>query len=120
MPLSTIIVANIRKARKARQFSQEYMALKLGMSQPAYSDLENENVRFPIERMEKFAEILECPIEELLEGIVSNRKQEHSSKEDYVWLEEINLIKQLHDEIIRSKDELIQQLKNQLSHKEGF
>ncbi|MES2779577.1 MAG: helix-turn-helix transcriptional regulator [Bacteroidota bacterium] len=121
MPLSNILVENIRKARKQKQFSQEYMAVKLGISQPAYSDIENERVRFPIEKIERFAEILECPTHTLFDGILQNDIKEQEGKinplEQLILFEDIQFIKKLHEEVIRSKDELIQNLKNQLATK---
>ncbi len=61
-------VFRIRKRRNEMQYSQEYMASKLGISQPAYANLENEETKINIKRLEKIAEILEIEIADLIDG----------------------------------------------------
>lgn len=50
---------NIRKIRRAKDFTQEYMAFEMGISQKAYSDIENSKVRINLEILTKISEILE-------------------------------------------------------------
>ncbi|NAW50763.1 helix-turn-helix domain-containing protein [Elizabethkingia argentiflava] len=50
---------SIRQIRRNKDYTQEYMALELGISQKAYSDLENGKVRMNMSTLLKVAEILE-------------------------------------------------------------
>jgi len=50
---------NIRKIRRERDFTQEYMAFEMGISQKAYSDIENAKVKINFEILTKISDILE-------------------------------------------------------------
>jgi len=49
---------NIRKIRRSRDFTQEYMAFEMGISQKAYSDIENSKVKINLEILTKISDIL--------------------------------------------------------------
>ena len=49
---------NIRKIRRERDLTQEYMAFEMGISQKAYSDIENSKVKINLETLTKISEIL--------------------------------------------------------------
>lgn len=50
---------NIRKIRRSRDLTQEYMAFEMGISQKAYSDIENSKVKINLEILTKISDILE-------------------------------------------------------------
>lgn len=50
---------NIRKIRRSKDFTQEYMAFEMGISQKAYSDIENARVKINFEILTKISDILE-------------------------------------------------------------
>lgn len=50
---------NIRKIRRDKDFTQEYMAFKMGISQKAYSDIENSKVKINLEILNKISTILD-------------------------------------------------------------
>lgn len=50
---------NIRKIRRERDLTQEYMAFEMGISQKAYSDLENSKVKVNLEILTKVSAILD-------------------------------------------------------------
>lgn len=52
----------IRKLRESKEFSQEYVAEKLGMSTNGYGNIERNQVRVSLERLEQIAIILGCSI----------------------------------------------------------
>ena len=56
----------IRKLREFRQYSQEYVAKKLKITQGAYSRMEQGDIDLPFSRLEKVAEVLEMPVEKLV------------------------------------------------------
>lgn len=50
---------NIRKIRRDRDLTQEYMAFEMGISQKAYSDIENSKVKMNLEILTKVSGILD-------------------------------------------------------------
>ena len=57
---------NIRKVREYRSYTQDYLALKLGISQNAYSKLELAYTRITLERLIQIAQILDVDSIDLL------------------------------------------------------
>src|ERR1700710_2652240 len=56
----------LRLFREFRNYSQEYIAEKLGITQNTYSRIENNQTKMTAERLEKLAIILNIPPMELL------------------------------------------------------
>lgn len=63
----------IREARIKKEFSQEYMAHVLGISQSHYSNLENGEASFDVEKLGKLLDVLELNPLEVIE--FSERQQ---------------------------------------------
>ncbi len=62
---------SIKKIRQFRNFTQQYVADKLNISQNAYSRIENGSTKLTIERLEQISKLLSVSIETVL----SNDKQ---------------------------------------------
>lgn len=62
-----LVCKNIRKIRELRGYSEEYLALKLGMSQNNYSKIELGKIALTIDRMSEISKILEIEPSKLLE-----------------------------------------------------
>lgn len=60
------VASNIRKIREYRDYTQEYLAMKLGISQNAYSKIELAYTRITLERLIQIAQILEVDSVDLL------------------------------------------------------
>jgi transcriptional regulator with XRE-family HTH domain len=60
------IAAAIRNNREIRNYTQEYLAFKLNISQNAYSKIELGYTKITLERLFKIAEILEVDVIELI------------------------------------------------------
>lgn len=58
----------IKRLRERLNYSQEHMADKLGISQPAYAKIENGTTKIDIERLFHISNILDVEPHELLEG----------------------------------------------------
>ncbi len=56
------VLIKIRDARKDKGYSHENMAMELGISQGAYTNLENNESRLSVERLIQIAQILDKPI----------------------------------------------------------
>ena len=60
------IAANIRNKREYRNYTQEYLAFKLNISQNAYSKIELGHTKITVERLFQIAEVLEFDVVELI------------------------------------------------------
>jgi transcriptional regulator with XRE-family HTH domain len=106
----------LRLLREFRNYSQEYIAEKLGITQHAYSRIENNLTKLTAERLERLAAILNIPPLELLsdkEPVISFSDSGASIKEDH-WKEIIENNRQLYGQVICSKDEKIAFLENEI------
>ncbi|RVU01747.1 XRE family transcriptional regulator [Mucilaginibacter limnophilus] len=60
------VAANIRKIREEKNYTQEYLAAKLKISQNAYSKIELGYTKITLERLFQIAEVLETGAIELI------------------------------------------------------
>lgn len=74
-----LITDEIRRLRMAKSFSQDYMAEKLGITQQAYSKIENQISEASISRLQQICEILDVPLPQLLgidDGVIDENSKE--------------------------------------------
>jgi len=62
------VAVNIRKIREYRNYTQEYLAMKLSISQNAYSKIELGYTKITLERLYQIAQILEVDLIELIKA----------------------------------------------------
>ena len=69
------LIGRIRKRREALNYSQEYLAAKLCISQKTYSKLELQHNKLTVERLLQICDVLEVDIKDLLQhdGYVAMR-----------------------------------------------
>ena len=110
----------LRLLREFRNYSQEYIAEKLGITQHAYSRIENNQTKLTAERLERLAAILNIPPLELLsdkEPVIyfsdTGIPPSTSGKEDH-WKEIIENTRQLYGQVICGKDDKIAFLENEI------
>lgn len=60
------IPKKIKNIRELRNFTQEYMAQQLGMTQAGYSRIESGKTDVSLSQLNKIAEVLEVSLEDLL------------------------------------------------------
>lgn len=60
------VASNIRKQREDKNYTQEYLAAKLKISQNAYSKIELGYTKITLERLFQIAEVLETSTIELI------------------------------------------------------
>lgn len=58
----------IKKIRESKNYTQEYVAGKLSISQNTYSKIEGGETKLTTDRLQEIADILDVPIEELITG----------------------------------------------------
>lgn len=61
------IAANIRKARMHKNYSQEYLGIRLHISQNAYSKIEIGQSNITLQRIFEIAEVFEVDVCELID-----------------------------------------------------
>lgn len=61
-----VVAGNIRKVREYRNYTQDYLAAKLGISQNAYSKIELGYSKITLDRLFHIALILEVEVTQLL------------------------------------------------------
>lgn len=61
------VAANIRRIRESKGYTQEYLAMKLGISQNAYSKIELGYTKITLERLFHVARLLETDVMQLME-----------------------------------------------------
>ena|SRR5690606_21596980 len=109
-----MIGTNIKRYRELRNYTQEYMAKQLNISQNAYSKIEANQTKVDVERLQKLAEILEVGEMDLMRepNIVNLYNNQlihngyvHSIKNDYQDFAE-KLLKPQHELIALMRDEM--------------
>jgi transcriptional regulator with XRE-family HTH domain len=66
--------SNLLSRREEKRYTQAFMAIHCGMSQPNYSDIERGKTSPSIEQLRKFAKILDITVDEL----ISEQQMSHS------------------------------------------
>ncbi len=112
----------LRLLREYRNYSQEYIAEKLGITQNAYSRIENNQTRLTADRLGKLAIVLDVsPLELLserepvLQFATAPAHMPAPADQEQHWKELIENTKQLYGEVISSKDEKIALLENEIN-----
>ncbi len=101
----------IKKLRESRNWTQEFMASQLKISQNSYSRIESENVKLSTERLKEIADIFEVPAELILSNEAPNFSVNNSTVDKYYAF--INNLQEDQKEILQNS---IQILEEQLKH----
>jgi len=78
MSIETAI--RIKKIREYRDYTQQFMADSLELSQNAYCKIENGTTKLTIDRLEEIASILDVPVESILSSEKQTFNIEHNEK----------------------------------------
>ena len=114
------VINKIRDYRKNKGYSHEYMAHQLNISQVAYSKIEKNETKLSVDRLFKISEILETPVENLLDinpnNIFNQTLNDYSVGHQEVQnlyqdnKDKSERIEKLHEARIQDKNDLILQL----------
>lgn len=105
----------LRVYREFRNYSQEYIAEKLGITQNAYSRIETNQTRITAERLRQIADILGIPLSCLLSDMEPELSFGNGNgSNDRHMVEMMEQTKLLYDQIIRTKDEKIVALEDEI------
>jgi len=88
----------IKRIRELKNYTQEYLAEQLGISQAAYSKIEKTKVNLAIGRLEQIAIVLEVGIED----IINFEEIKYFNKKDNPYTSDTNslLIRKLYEDKI--------------------
>jgi len=119
-----MIGEKIRKIRTLKGYSQDYMSEKLKISQPAYSDIENNKTKVGVTILEQIASIFEINATDILnfdENQVFNNTFTENSKGFFnvkkVVNESFDNERQAYKDQIKSLKEEIDSLRKKLDEK---
>lgn len=108
-----MITEKIRFLREQKKLRHEDMAERLGISQSSYSRLEKGDAKLDVERFKKIAEVLEVPVEDLLnnEPLIFNVYNSKGGANGYVKhnLPE-EFVQRLMDRIEKRQDTFMKEL----------
>jgi transcriptional regulator with XRE-family HTH domain len=111
----------IKHLRELRNYTQEHMAHCLGLTQRAYSSIENGKTQLTIERLREITQILNVSIGDILEleskTTYNNNFNNHAAENKGSLIfkqDDIDELKNLYDRIIKGKDDEIQFLRTQM------
>jgi len=81
------IGTKIKKLRELRDYTQDYMADQLGISQPTYARIERNDTDVTLSKLEQIAEILEIKLEDLInfsDKFVFNNYTSNQANQGYI------------------------------------
>jgi len=111
-------ITKLRLLREAKNWNQEQVAEKLGITQNAYSKIESGQTRLTVERLNELAAIFEVEPEYLMNNdlpVINNNNGNHSKSiinpHNYYETQ-----KELIDDLLKSKDEQIKLLQTTLEY----
>lgn len=117
-----LVVERIKDTRKKKGYSHEFMAHELNISQVAYSKIEKNETKLSVDRLFKISEILETPVESLLDINPNNiYHQNNNDNGTFIGHQEVQNLYQdnkeksekielLFEQLIKDKDLMIMQL----------
>lgn len=107
---------NIRKLRELRNFTQQFMAEQLEMTQGNYARIENEEIHISEQRLERIASLLGCSSEFILQFDVEQVYDLGNTKAGY-GMHQYSIspeLKELYECRINTLESLVAALKKEL------
>lgn len=117
-----IVGSKIKKVRELRNYTQEHLADRLGMSQTGYSKIERGETDVPFSKLTQIAEVLDVKLEDLItfdENNVFNNSTLHYCAFDHgsVYNQLPEKLQQLYEDKIKLLEEQVAYLKESLKNK---
>jgi transcriptional regulator with XRE-family HTH domain len=107
----------LRIYREFRNYSQEYIAEKLGITQNAYSRIETNQTRITAERLRQIADILSIPLACLLSDMEPELSFANGNGSNDKHMGDLmEHTQRLYDQIIKTKDEKIVALEDEINN----
>ncbi len=101
----------LKKIRLEKNVSQDFLAKKLGITQKAYSKIENNETKLNVDVLQRVSEIMEVPIETFFNNSqqpILNDFSSRSGGDNVIYKNNATeKIEELYNELLKSKDEVI-------------
>lgn len=117
---------NIKHLREFKNYTQEFMADELGISQRAFSSIENGSTHLTVDRLYKIANILQVSVGEIIGVETHNIYNTHfnnnatNNKGDLVFTKEpFDKERELYERLLTSKDDEIAVLVGEVKTLQG-
>jgi transcriptional regulator with XRE-family HTH domain len=108
----------IRKIRELRNYTQKHMADQLGISQKAYSNIENDETDLSISRLSQIALILDLEIIDILnfdkKEILKGHYNIQRGNNNTFRIDPIEKIEELYERLLQIKEQEIDFLKKSI------
>lgn len=102
-----IIGTKIRQIRELKGFSQETLALELGITQPSYARLEKDDERIAITRLIHIAKILNTCVAELINEKNAKVINQQNSENPQAYVDVVINADKQHIETLKSEIEFL-------------
>lgn len=111
----------IKNIRELKNFTQEYMAEKLDISQAAYSKMEKGNTKISKDKLYKISEILEVSPEDIADfdnkKVLNSYNSIRGNNSNIMYSEkDSNLIRQLYEDKIILLEKLLEKAENEIEY----
>ena len=113
---------NIRRLRELRNFTQQYMADNLNMTQGNYARIENGEINIKDARLEKIAEILGYSVDFICNFDVAKivlKQEEKKQEEDNSGVVQYKIspeLKEMYEGRIRTLEAYVEELKSEIQN----
>lgn len=115
--------SNIKKLREKKNYTQEFMAETLGVSQRAYSSIENGHTQLTVDKLLEISDTLKVSVADIIgydSRYVYNNNFNNNATENKGNLifkqESFDEYKELYERLLESKNKEIKLLKNLLEN----
>lgn len=113
------IIAKIVQHRNRKGYTYENMADELELTPAAYRKIETGETKLTVERLFRISTILETPVNEILD-FDKNVHQQINYGNENIYQQKIEHFyqenKEITDQLIKAKDQLIEQLQNEIMY----
>jgi transcriptional regulator with XRE-family HTH domain len=115
----------IKRIREERNYSQDFLAQRLSITQKAYSKIENNQTRLSVDHLLKIAEVLETSVNKILGidgGTIYNNYSTNNGEGDGIIINKTisDKIIELYDKLLKAKEDEIIMLKKMLDKEENL
>jgi transcriptional regulator with XRE-family HTH domain len=111
MTNATLILENIRILREIKGYTQEYMGIKLGMTQEGYGKIEGGKSKLSMDLLIKISDVLEVEVIDLMQAGQNHYYHMHNNQ----VANATQIVENLHTDNKEMTDKLIKRLEDEIA-----
>ena len=108
----------LKKARLEKNITQDFLAKKLGITQKAYSKIENNETKLNVDVLQRLSDVMEVPIESFFNNTqqpILNDFSNRTGGDNVIYKNNsMEKIEDLYKDLLKSKDEVISSKINEI------